>query len=170
MIPDLFLEVDAYLEGVDFIGELMEATPPKWVFKTYEYMANGMLAPKDINNFKMEKMETEWTLGTKSSKAFAHLDIRPGETKLFTLKCVTTDDDGTLHGWLHKMEINFCNLDLGALKTGENSETKLKGTVEHYEIHRDGEELGRVTVGPPAACIINGVDLLADYNAKLGRV
>ena len=169
MIPDLFLEVDAYLEESDFIGELIDVTPPKWVFTTYEYMANGMLSPKDINNFRIEKMETEWTLGSKSSKAFGHLDIRPGQTKLFTLKCATTDDDGTLHGWVHKMEVNFSNLDFGTLKVGEKSETKLKGTVEHYEVVRDGTELARITVGPPATCVIRGTDMLAGLNAKLGR-
>lgn len=170
MVPDIFLEVDAYLEESDFIGELAEVTPPKWVFTTYEYMANGMLAPKDINNFKMEKMETEWTLGSKSAKAFSHLDIRPGQTKLFTLKSATTDDNGTLHAWVHKMEINFSNLDFGTLKIGEASETKLKGTVQHYELHRDNEEIARITVGPPATCIIGGTDMLADFNAAMGRV
>ena len=169
MVPDLFLEVDAYLNESDFIGEVKEVTPPKWVFKTYEYMANGMLTPKDINNFKLEKMEIELTLGTKSSKAFGHLDIRPGQTELLTLKGATTDDNGTLHSWVHKTEINFSNFDLGALKIGDPSETKLKGTVEHYELYRDNVELARITVGPPAACIIGGVDMLADFNAKMGR-
>jgi len=170
MIPDIFLEVDAYLEEGDFIGELKEVTPPKWVFKFHDYMANGMLSEKEINNFKIEKMVTEWTLGTKSALAFRHLDIRPGQTKLFTLKAVTTDDDGTFHAWVHKMEINFNNLDLGALKTGDPSETKLRGAVEHYEVIRDNEELARITVGPPPVCIIGGTDMLADYNAALGRV
>ena len=169
MIPDLFLEVDAYIEETDFIGTIMEVMPPKWVFKTYEYTANGMLTPKDINNFKMEKMETEWTLNTKSSGAFKYLDMRPGETKLFTLKCATADDTGQMHGWVHRMEVNFCNLDLGGFKSGEQSETKIKGTVEHYEMIRDGEQLGLVTAGPPAECILNGVDMLAELNEKLGR-
>ena len=93
MIPDIFLEVDAYLDDKSFIGELSEVTPPKWVFKTYEYMTNGMLEPKDINMFKLEKMTTEWTLCSKSADAFSRLDIRPFQSKLFTLKCATTDDD-----------------------------------------------------------------------------
>ena len=169
MIPDIFLEVDAYIEDSDFIGEIDQVVPPKWLFKTYEYMANGMLMPKDINNFKLEKMTTEWTLCTKSAKAFGHLDIRPGQTRLFTLKAVTTDDNGTLHGWVHKMEINFNELDLGSLKSAEKSETKISGTVEHCELIRDDVELARATAGPPAVCFLNGTDMLADYNAKLGR-
>lgn len=169
MIPDIFLEVDAYLEDTDFIGELADVTPPKWVFKAIEYEANGMLTAKDINNFRMEKLETEWTLKTMSAAAFAHLDIRPRETKLFTLKAVTTDDDGQLHAWVMRMEINFGNFDFGTLKIGDASETKLKGTVEHLEMLRDGEELARITVGPPAVCFIKGVDMLADFNAALGR-
>lgn len=169
MVPDIFLEVDAYLDETDFIGELVDVTPPKWVFKTFEYMANGMLAPKDINNFRLEKMVTEWTLGTKSKEAFSRLDIRPGKTQIFTLKAATTDEDGTIHGWVHKMEISFNAYDLGTLKVGEKSETKLKGTVEHYEVYRDGAELASVTIGPPAKCVLNGVDMLADLNTALER-
>lgn len=169
MIPDIFLEVDAYLEEVDFIGELKEVTPPKWVFKTHEYMANNMLSAKDINNFRIEKMETEWTLGTMAAHAFAHLDLRPGQSKLFTLKAATTDDDGTVHGWKFLMEINFTAHDLGALKVGDPSESKLKGTVEHLEVIRDGVELASITVGPPARCVIAGTDMLADLNTALER-
>lgn len=169
MIPEIFVDVDLYSEEDSYIGTCETLTPPKFIPKAHELMGSGMLWQAKINNFRFEEPELEFEMNNKPPQFIRYTDIRPGQTRLFTAKCVTTDSDGTLHSWLHEYEVRFGGADYGSFKPGDPSKTKSKSDVIWCKITRDGVVEADVRRGPPPKCEIGGVDMLAELNKKMGR-
>lgn len=169
MIPEIFLEADLYSEDDSFIGVCETITPPKFIPKFHELMGSGMLWEAEVKNYRFEKPELELEMLNKTPEFIRYLDIRPGQTRLFTAKCATTDDDGTLHSWIHKMEVSFGGPDFGGFKSGDPSKTKTKASVVYYELLRDKVQEVEVRRGPPPQCVIGGVDMLKELNDILER-
>jgi|GEM_PF-2865637 len=169
MIPEIFIDVDLYSEDDSFIGVCETLTPPKFMPKVHELLGSNMLWSARIKNYRFEEPEIEFEMLNKTPEFLRYVDVRPGETRLFTAKCATSDDNGTLHSWVHKYEVSFGGPDFGGFKPGDPSKTKAKGDIVYCEILRDGVQEFEVHRGPPAKLIVGGVDLLADLNAAMGR-
>lgn len=169
MIPDIFMDVDLYSEGDSFVGTCETLTPPKFIPKMHELIGSNMLWEGKVQNFRFEAPELEFEMNNKPPQFLRYIDIRPGETRLFTAKCATADSTGQLHAWVHEYEVVFGGPDFGAFKSGDPSKTKAKCDVVWCKITRDGTVEADVRRGPPAKCVIGGVDMLADLNKAMGR-
>ncbi len=169
MIPEIFLDVDLYSEEDSFIGTCETLTPPKFIPKVHTLIGSNMLWEARVKNFRFEEPELEFEMANKTIQFMRYTDIRPGQTRLFTAKCATTDDNGKLHGWVHEYEVSFGGPDFGGLKPGDASKTKSKSDVIYYKLTRDDVVEAEIRRGPPAQCVIGKVDMLAELNKVMGR-
>ena len=167
MPNDILKNINAFIDGRGFAGEVKEYTPPKLTAKLMEYNAGGMSAPIDVAMGAHEKLEAEITICGQSPEVLKGFGLVEGGDIPFNLRAVTEDDDGATHGVEIALTGKIKELDQGSWKPGEEASLKVSLTLSYYRYARDGATL--IELDPRnMVAVIDGVDQLADQRTALG--
>ena len=166
MIPEILANMNLFVDGVSFQGDVPSLTLPKLTLKTEEHRPGGYDMPIEMD-VGMDKMEANFTttgvrkdslkfFGLADGNAFngvfrGSFKIQKGETLAVVV---------TLRGTLKE-------LDMGDWKAGDKAELKHGIAVTYYKLEVGGEVIYEIDpVGMKR--VINGTDQLASQRADLG--
>ncbi len=166
MIPETLANMNLFVDGISFQGDVPSLTLPKLTLKTEEHRVGGMDLPVELD-MGMEKQEAGFTttgVRRESLRMFGLADgtafngVFRGAFK--GLKGKTTAVIVTLRGMLKE-------IDMGDWKAGDKAEIKHNVALTYYKLEVDGRLIYEIdALGMKR--VINGVDQLAAQRSALG--
>ncbi|MFB4247678.1 phage major tail tube protein [Pseudomonas idahonensis] len=166
MIPETLANMNLFVDGISFQGDVSSLTLPKLTLKTEEHRVGGMDVPVELD-MGMEKQEAGFTttgVRRESLKMFGLAD-GSGFNGVFRgafkgLKGKVTPVIVTLRGLLKEV-------DMGDWKSGDKAEIKHNVALTYYKLEVDGRLIYEIdALGMKR--VINGVDQLAAQRSALG--
>ncbi|WP_350404242.1 phage major tail tube protein [Pseudomonas sp. W17] len=166
MIPETLANMNLFVDGISFQGDVSSLTLPKLTLKTEEHRVGGMDVPVELD-MGMEKQEAGFTttgVRRESLKMFGLAD-GSGFNGVFRgafkgLKGKVTPVIVTLRGLLKEV-------DMGDWKSGDKAEVKHNVALTYYKLEVDGRLIYEIdALGMKR--VINGVDQLAAQRSALG--
>lgn len=166
MIPETLANMNLFVDGISFQGDVPSLTLPKLTLKTEEHRVGGMDVPVELD-MGMEKQEAGFTttgVRRESLKMFGLAD-GSGFNGVFRgafkgLKGKVTPVIVTLRGLLKEV-------DMGDWKSGDKAEAKHNVALTYYKLEVDGRLIYEIdALGMKR--VINGVDQLAAQRSALG--
>lgn len=154
-------------DGVAYLGEVPELSPPTLSRKFEEYRGGGMNGPIQLDH-GMEAMEMEWTAAGYLRSLLSQWGATTHDAVLLRFAgALQADDTGevtaveiTCRG--RHQEVNF-----GTAKAGENTEIKVKSALSYYKLSLDGLVLIEVDFVNMIE-VVDGVDRLAEVRLAMG--
>ncbi|MBD8791212.1 phage major tail tube protein [Pseudomonas syringae] len=166
MTPQTLSNMNLFVDGVSFNGDVPTLTLPKLSVKTEEYRAGGMSAPIELD-MGLEKLEANFTTNgvRRESLKFFGLVDQAAFTGTFRgsfkgHRGVITPVVATLRGMLKEV-------DGGEWKPASVAEFKHAIAVTYYKLEVDGNLIYEVDPINNVR-VIDGVDQLAAERAALG--
>lgn len=166
MIPEMLANMNLFVDGISFQGDVPSLTLPKLTLKMEEHRAGGMDMPVEMD-MGMEKQEA----------GFVTTGVRRESLKFFGLADGTAFN-GTFRGSFkaHKSEVtpvvvtlrgSLKEVDMGDWKPGDKAEIKYSVAVTYYKLEVKGQIIYEIDpIGMKR--VINGVDQLAAQRSALG--
>lgn len=166
MLNDILKNLNLFVDGRGYAGNVEELTPPKLTMKTEEFRNGGMDAPVEIE-MGMEKLEAGFSLTKYDAEVLKLFGLAPGNLKPLTFRGSVSSEDGTESPVVINLTGMLKEVDHGSWKPGDK--TTLKGTVavRYYKHTVAGVVVHEIDV-PNMIRIINGVDQLAVTRKNLG--
>lgn len=163
---DVRKNLNLFVDGRGFAGQIEEFTPPKLVTKVEEFRAGGMNAPIDLD-MGMEKMEADFTLVQYSADVLALFGLSAGNTVPLVAREALESFDGTVTPVVHTMRGRIREVDAGTSKPGEKASLKFMMTLTYYKLQHGSRVVQEIDI-PNMIHVIDGVDRLAAQRAALG--
>ena len=166
MIPETLANLNLFVDGVSFQGNVTSLTLPKLTLKTQEHRVGGMDTAIEIDQ-GMEKLAAE----------FSTSGVRPESLKFFGL-ADSTAFNGTFRGAFKGLKGKITpvvgtlrgtlkEVDMGEWKTASESAVKHAVALTCYKLEIDGRPMYEIDpLGMKR--VINGVDQLAAQRSALG--
>jgi len=166
MIPQTLANLNLFVDGVSFQGDVTSLTLPKLTLKTEELRLGGMDAPIEKDQ-GMEKMEASFATTGVRKESLKFFGLADGTSFNGTfrgafkgLKGAITPVVVTLRGLLKE-------LDMGDWKPADKAEFKHSVALTYYKLEVDGRLMYEIDpLGMKR--VINGVDQLAAQRSALG--
>lgn len=157
----------AFVDGINYMGEVPEITLPTLTRKMDEYRAGGMNGPVELD-YGMDKMEAEikgagWIAGLMSKWGAAKHDA----VMLRFAGAIQSDDSEAVTPVEVVMRGRLTERDPGSTKAGDPTERTYKYSLSYYKETVDGQvelEIDVVNMVENVA----GVDNLAATRSALG--
>ncbi len=167
MPNEIVKNINAFIDGRGYAGEVKEYTPPKLVAKLMEYSAGGMSAPIDVAMGAHEKLEADISLCGFDPNVIRQFGVVEGKDVPFNLRGAAEDMDGGVHAIAITLRGKVKELDMGSWKPGEEATLKVSLSLSYYRYVRDDETL--IELDPlNTVAIVGGEDQLSDQRAALG--
>jgi P2 family phage contractile tail tube protein len=163
---DVRKNINLFVDGQGYAGQLDEVNPPKLVLKLEEYRAGGMDIPVELT-MGMEKLETDFSLIAYDRKVLALFGVAEGQTVPFVAREVLESQDGTVTPVVHTMRGKIKEMDPGTSKPGTIAPLKISVTLTYYKLEHGGQVIHEIDVVNMVR-IVNGKDVLASQRAALG--
>lgn len=163
---DIRKNLNLFVDGRGYAGQVMEFTPPALALQVEDFRAGGMDAPIEVE-LGMEKLEASFVLSAYDRNTLGLWGIAPGREVQFTLREALESYDGTVKAVVHNLRGKLRKIDPGSSKPGEIPTLTHEVAVTYYRQQHDGATVHEIDVINMVR-IINGVDRLAAQRAALG--
>lgn len=166
---DILQYMGLFVDGRGYFGEAKKVELPKMTIATRDFSASGMAGPIKVRMSRLANaLEMKLNFDTIPKDLFDLFSVSEGEEFPFRLKGSVQGADGTTvaHEIVARGFIE--EFDEGSWEDGAEAPFAQTVSLRHYERWIDGVEKWVVN---PVGMIIrrNGVDLLADHRANIGR-
>lgn len=166
MLNDILKNMNLFVDGRGYAGNVEELTPPKLTLKTDEFRNGGMDAPVEVE-MGMDKLEASFSLTKYDAEVLKLFGLAPGNTKLLTFRGSVSSEDGAEKPVVIQLQGMLKEIDQGSWKPGEKSTLKGSVAVRYYK-HVINDEIVHEIDVPNMIRIVNGVDQLAKTRKNLG--
>jgi len=166
MLNDILKNINLFVDGVGYAGNVEELTPPKLTMKMEEFRNGGMDAPVEVE-MGMEKLEASFSLTKYDAGVLKLMGLAPGNTKPLTFRGSLMSEDGTKKAVSIQLQGTLKEVDQGTWKPGDKTTLKGSIAVRYYKHTIDGEVIHEIDVANMIR-IVNGVDQLAETRAHIG--
>ena len=167
-MPSKLKNMNVFMDGVSWIGEVTEFTPAKLARKMEGYRAGGMNGEVAIDQGMDGMVEIEFTAGgwmRQSTQAYGA--AQHDAVQLRFAGAYQRDDDGSVDAVEIVAHGRFKEIDRGNAKPGADTETKHKMVCSFYSETVNG--VPDVIIDLPNMIeIIGGIDRLAEQRAAIG--
>lgn len=166
VIPETLANLNLFVDGVSFQGDVPSLTLPKLTLKMEEHRAGGMDAPIELD-MGMEKQEANFTTTGVRRESLQFFGLADGNAFNGTFRGAFKGQRGAIKAVVVTLRGSLKEVDMGDWKAGDKAEIKHAVAVTYYKLEIDGrliyeiDPLGMVRV-------INGVDQLAAQRTALG--
>ncbi|MBF8728986.1 MULTISPECIES: phage major tail tube protein [Pseudomonas] len=166
MIPETLANLNLFVDGVSFQGDVPSLTLPKLTLKMEEHRPGGMDMPVEMD-LGMEKLEA----------AFSTTGVRRESLKFFGLADASAFN-GTFRGAFKGLKGKITpvvvtlrgalkEVEMGDWRSADKAEIKHSVAVTFYKLEVDGRQVYEIdALGMKR--VIDGVDQLAAQRAALG--
>lgn len=162
---DVLKNINLFVDGRGYAGQVDAFTPPKMTLKTEEYRAGGMDASLKIT-MGMEALDGEFTLKGYDADVLALFGLREGNLVPLTLLEALESFDGTITQVKHNVRAKITEIDGGERKPGELPSLKISYNAAYYKQVHGGRLIHEIDVERMIRTI-NGVDQLSGQRAAL---
>ena len=166
MIVNVLKNVNLFVDGRGYAGQVMEVNLPKLTVKMEEHRDGGMDAPAEID-MGLEKLECNWSTSAIDAEVMRSWGFQPGAHVPVTFRGALESEDGTVTPVTCQVRGQIKELDFGTWKTGEKIPLKCAMAVRYYKYEQDGQTVIEIDVDNMIRNI-NGTDRLAEQRAALG--
>lgn len=160
------ININAYGDGVSYLGHIAEFEEPKLAIATEDYRGGGMLGPVK-QDMGLEAQEATMTMGGHVAALIKKFGVTAVDGVQLRLVAAYRADDGTpAQGVEIYLGGRFSEIDLGKAKPGEGTEHKYTIPVAYYRREVDGVvevEIDMVN----GVFLVDGVDRYAEIMAIL---
>lgn len=165
MIVDILRNINMFVDGRGYAGQVDEVIVPKLTIKTEDFRAGGMDGVVEIDQ-GMEKMECTLTTSSIDQTLLEQFGVVQGDHVPLTLRGALRSEDATVKAVIAQVRGRVKEIDFGTWKPGEKVPMKAMVAVRYYKLELDGAVLHEVDVENMIR-IINGVDQLAEMRTAL---
>ncbi|CAG2144374.1 hypothetical protein LMG31506_02992 [Cupriavidus yeoncheonensis] len=163
---DVLKNLNAFVDGRGYAGQVEEVNPPKLTLKTEEFRAGGMDVPIDLT-MGMEKMVADFSLAAYDRDVLALFGVVEGAFVPLTIRGALESFDGTVKPIVLTMRGKITELDPGTWKPGEKASLKATMSLVYFKQEHAGVVIHEIDVENMVR-VINGIDTLAAQRAALG--
>lgn len=163
---DVRKNINLFVDGRGYAGQIEDFTPPKLTLKTEEFRGGGMDAPVELT-MGMEKLEASFTLVSMDRDVLKSFSVSEGQVVPFTAREALESFDGTITPVVHSMRGKIREIDQGTPKPGDKISMKITMAVSYYKLQHGRETVLEIDVENMVR-VIKGVDQLAGTRAALG--
>ncbi|MFF7860794.1 phage major tail tube protein [Pseudomonas monteilii] len=166
MIPEMLANMNLFIDGVSFQGDIPSLTLPKLTLKTEEHRAGGMDMPIEMD-MGMEKLEASYTSTGVRKESLKFFGLADGNAFNGTFRGTYKIQRGETKPVIVTLRGTQKEIDFGDWKPGDKAELKHSVAVTYYKLEVGGETIYEIDpVGMKR--VINGVDQLASQRRDLG--
>ena len=166
MIVNILKNVNMFVDGRGFAGQIMEVNLPKLTVKMEEHRDGGMDAPAEID-MGLEKLECDFSTSRIDAGLLRSWGLAPGNLIPLTFRGALESEDGVVTPAVASVRGQVKEIDWGTWKAGEKVPLKCGVAVRYYKFEHGGELIHEIDVDNMIR-IVNGVDRLAEQRAALG--
>ena len=166
MIPETLANLNLFVDGVSFQGDVPSLTLPKLTLKMEEHRAGGMDLPVEMDQ-GMEKQEANFTTTGVRREALKFFGLADGTAFNGTFRGAFRGLKGAIKPVIVTMRGSLKEVDLGDWKSGDKAEIKHALSLTYYKLEVDGRLIYEIdALGMKR--VIDGVDQLAAQRTALG--
>lgn len=166
MIPEMLANMNLFIDGISFQGDIPSLTLPKLTLKTEEHRAGGMDMAIEMD-MGMEKMEASYTSTGVRKESLKFFGLADGNAFNGTFRGTYKIQRGETKPVIVTLRGTQKEIDFGDWKPGDKAELKHSVAVTYYKLEVGGETIYEIDpVGMKR--VINGVDQLASQRRDLG--
>ena len=167
MITNVIRNINLFVDGRGYAGQIEEITLPKLTPTLQEYKAGGMSAPVDIPMGSHEKMEADFTLKSFDPEVLKLFNVNFGADVAFTARGALQSDNGDTTAVVVSMRGIIKEFDMGTWKAADEVKLKVSMSLRYYKLEHNGSTL--IESDPVnMVLMVNGVDQLAETRSALG--
>lgn len=163
---DVLKNLNLFVDGKGYAGQLQEFTPPKLTLQTEDARLGGMDMAVELT-MGMEKLEADFTLISYDRDVLALFGVAEGSTVPLVVREALESFDGTVTPVVHTMRGKIKELDPGTHKPGEVAPLKASLALTYYKQAHGGTTVHEIDPVNMVR-VINGVDALAAQRGALG--
>lgn len=155
---DILKNINLFVDGRGYAGQVQDVTPPPLTLKTEEFRAGGMDAPIDIT-MGMEKMAGSFNLLAYDSDVLALFGVIEGSTVPFTIRAALESYDGTVTPVVMNMRGKITSIDPGTWTPGQLAPLNVSMMLTYFKQQHGDTVVHEIDVENMVR-VINGVDSL----------
>jgi uncharacterized protein len=163
---DVRKNINAFIDGRGYAGQVEEFNAPKLALKTEEYRGGGMNAAVELT-MGMETMTADFSLISYSRDTLALFGVAEGRDVNFIFREALESFDGTVTGVTHVLRGKIKEIDPGTSKPGEPGSLKHTVALNYYKLQHGDVVVQEIDV-VNMVHIVNGEDLMAAQRLALG--
>ena len=166
MIPETLANLNLFVDGVSFQGDVPSLTLPKLTLKMEEHRPGGMDMPVEMD-LGMEKQEAAFTTSGVRREALKFFGLADGSGFNGTFRGAFKGRKGKITPVAVTLRGTLKDIDMGDWKSGDKAEIKHSVGLTYYKLEVDGRLVYEIdALGMKR--VIDGVDQLAAQRAALG--
>ena len=166
MIVNVLKNVNLFVDGRGYAGQVMEVNLPKLTVLMEEHREGGMDAPAEID-MGLEKLECDFSTSSIDADLLRAWGLAPGSLVPVTFRGALESEDGTVTPVTCSVRGTVKAVDYGTWKVGEKAPLKCAMAVRYYKYEQGGDVVHEIDVDNMTR-IVNGVDRLEQQRAALG--
>jgi P2 family phage contractile tail tube protein len=166
MIPQVLSNMNAFVDGVSFAGDVPTLSLPKLTQKTDDYQGGGMSAPIEMA-MGLEKLEAAFTTNGVRREALKYFGLADQTACAIVFRGAFRGLKGTVTPVVVTLRGGIKEVDMGDWKPGDKAEIKHAIKAVYYKLEIDGRVMYEID---PLNMIqvIDGVDQLAEERSAVG--
>lgn len=166
MIPQTLANLNLFVDGVSFQGDVPSLTLPKLTIKTEAHRVGGMDMEIELDQ-GMEKMEAGFTTTGVRKESLKFFGLADGTAFNGTFRGAFKGLKGAVIPVVVTLRGLLKEVDMGDWKPGDKAEIKHNVAVTYYKLEVDGRVMYEIDpLGMKR--VISGVDQLAAQRSALG--
>lgn len=168
-LPRNLKNMNLFVDGRSYIGEVEAITLPKLSRKTEAWRAGGMAGAAHLDmGLDDDALKAEWSVGGYMKEVIAQMGVIAVDgVQLRFAGAFQRDDTGEIAAIEVVMRGRHKEVDRGEYKVGDKSGTKISTNCVYYKESMDGTVLTEIDV-LNMIHIVNGVDILKEQRKALG--
>jgi len=166
MIPQTLFNLNMFVDGVSFAGDVPELSLPKVTVKTDSYRGGGMDGEIEVD-MGLEKMESSFSTNGVRKEAMKFFGLADGTSFNAAYRGSFKEQKGRFVGVIATIRGMLKELDPGSWKPGDKAEFKYSIAVSYYKLEIDGVVIYEIDP-VNSVRVINGVDQLQQVRSQLG--
>ena len=166
MIPETLANMNLFVDGKSFQGDVPSLTLPKLTLKMEEHRAGGMDLAVEMDQ-GMEKQEAGFVTTGVRRESLKFFGLADGTSFNGTFRGAFKGRKGKITPVVVTLRGSLKEVDMGDWKAGDKAEIKHNVAVTYYKLEVDGQVIYEIdALGMKR--VINGVDQLVEQRRALG--
>ncbi|MER2298415.1 MAG: phage major tail tube protein [Pseudomonas sp.] len=166
MIPETLANLNLFVDGISFQGDVPSLTLPKLTMKMEEHRPGGMDIPVELD-MGMDKLEASFTTTGVRREALKFFGLADGTAFNGTFRGAFKGLKGAIKPVVVTLRGTLKEIDMGDWKPGDKAEIKHGISPTYYKLEVDGRMVYEIdALGMKR--VIDGVDQLAAQRSALG--
>ncbi len=166
MADNILKNMNLFVDGVGFAGEVEEMTPPVLTIIEEDVRTGGMDAPLALD-FGMEKLSASFSMSNYNKDIMKRFGFTKGTRIPVVMRGALVDWDGTVKAAIITMTGKIRSIDLGSWTAGSRQTMKVEMSLDYYKHEVDKEVVHEIDILNMKR-VVDGIDQLEAMRNAIG--